>query len=175
MRTRAKTTKSWANGLDNEKIKRGGLLRPRNLILAAVVILAALAGAAVQLGLLQQFFANDAAHAAESPAIERRELPVGRIVTNLRGTGLSDVSHLILDPVIAYDVPVGTPAEADPLAPKMAELRDAFIDYLAGVSVDEISGSAGLATLRAELLRRARVVTADETPQAVLLQEFILQ
>lgn len=164
-----------ATGLTNETKKRKWLSRPRVMMLAGVLLLAILAGAAVQLGIVTQFFANEDGELHTPAVMERRELAVGRIVTRLRTAGPGQVSNLILDPVIAYEVAAGTPPEAPGLTPKTAELRDSFIDYLAGVGIDEISGSAGIATLKAELLRRARLVAGDGSPQAVLLQEFILQ
>lgn len=158
-----------------DKNKRFGGRRFWILALLALALLAAAMGAATQTGALTQFFAKQSDPDGQPVAQKRRELSLGRIVANLRGTGLSQVSHLILDPVLAYDVPANVSPEDPGLEPMKAELRDAFIDYLAGVSVDEISGSAGLANLRFELLRRARVVVGSDSPRAVLLQEYILQ
>ncbi|MFG6084195.1 flagellar basal body-associated protein FliL [Paracoccus litorisediminis] len=114
------------------------------------------------------------------------ELPVGRITVALDKAGLPG-RYLVLDTIVEYDNNLlaghapesggghGKAESGGALDAKHARIRDAFIEYLSHVSEGEISGSAGMANLRSELLRRARAVTASEAPTAVLIQDFIIQ
>lgn len=116
---------------------------------------------------------------AEAPIGTRQEVEVGRITVVIPSDGQAGGTiHLLISPlVVGY--PEGTAEaakdhETEAEAPT-AELRDAFIEYLSQLHETEVRGSLGLATLRAELLRRSRAVVPDLNPTAVLIQEFLIQ
>ena len=54
-------------------------------------------------------------------------------------------------------------------------MRDTFQDYLRQLTESDLEGSAGLASMKAELLRRARVVTGSEAPREILVADMIIQ
>jgi flagellar FliL protein len=54
-------------------------------------------------------------------------------------------------------------------------VRDAFQDYLRQLSERDVQGSAGLAILKAELLRRARSIAGTDAPQEILISDLIIQ
>lgn len=173
--------------------------KPRKM--ALILALSALVGCGVGFG-APMFMASASAPAQEgddhsadkNPEVSASlaEMPVGRITVALNKAGLPG-RYLILDTIIEYDQNLlpHEPAEESGghgkasakdhsgseggLAAKHSHIRDAFIEYLTHVSEGEISGSAGMANLRGELLRRARAVSASDAPTAVLIQDFIIQ
>lgn len=60
-------------------------------------------------------------------------------------------------------------------AARLVHLRDAFTDYLRQLDERDLSGSAGLALLRADLLHRARVVLGPDAPLEVLVSDLVVQ
>ncbi len=54
-------------------------------------------------------------------------------------------------------------------------IRDAFLGYLRGLDAAQLQGSAGLDTLKAELLKRARTASGSDLPRAVLVEDMIVQ
>ena len=104
-------------------------------------------------------------------------LPIGRITVNVKTSlGLSERKSrfLVIEPTLLYAASFdmrGGPA----MATYSTALRDSFIEYLSQLHEDDVHGSAGLAALRQELLRRARLVTDDDAPIGILLQDFVLQ
>jgi len=111
----------------------------------------------------------------------RAELPLGRIAINLRQQEgrSSRASHMVIDMVLEYDpgqdvaAPEGSTTDA--MTARHARLRDSFIEYLTQLSEAEVAGSSGLSAMRGELLRRARVVAGNDSPKALLIQDYILQ
>lgn len=120
------------------------------------------------------------------------EHQVGRIVVKIASKSEKDpMKRLLIEPVITFASDAGhadaggdagdhgegedDTAPVDPISRFNSKFRDVFVEYLSQVSEEEISGSFGMMNLRAELLRRARLVTGDETPTAVLIREFLIQ
>ena len=54
-------------------------------------------------------------------------------------------------------------------------LRDSYVEYLSQLKLSEVEGSAGMSTIRAELLRRARALYPKDAIKEVLLQDFLVQ
>ncbi len=54
-------------------------------------------------------------------------------------------------------------------------IRDAMQDFLRQLHEDDLAGSAGVALLKSELLRRVRVVAETEAPREVLLADLVIQ
>lgn len=119
-------------------------------------------------------------------------LSIGRIAVNLRGAeaSLGRPRNLIIDTIVEYDPALetghvaasgeagdhgGDAAPADPMQARQPRMRDAFIEYLSQLSEQDVTGSSGLASTRAELLRRARAVAGNDAPRALLIQDFIIQ
>lgn len=126
--------------------------------------------------------AEEEGHAESEPAGVRMELDVGRITVIIPSdTARGGNLHLLISPiVVAHPIEApetgghGSGAAGEPVGP-VAELRDSFIEYLSQLRDTDIRGSLGLVTLRAELLRRARLVAPDLNASAVLIQEFLIQ
>ena len=55
------------------------------------------------------------------------------------------------------------------------ELKDIFAGYLRQLSEPDLAGSAGMESLKRELLRRARLAVGHDGPQDVLIAELIIQ
>lgn len=54
-------------------------------------------------------------------------------------------------------------------------MRDSFQEYLRQLNESDLQGSIGLVRLKAELLRRARVIAESEAPQQFLIADLIIQ
>lgn len=121
------------------------------------------------------------------------ELSLGRIVVTLAATGAKSeaVRRLLIEPIIVYKGGHGASgdekkkddghgeekgaAPSDPVASKRAEVRDAYIEYLSQLTIEEVQGSHAIMKVKADLLRRARLVSESELPEAVLMNEFLVQ
>ena len=118
-------------------------------------------------------------HAAPMPPAEPGKnivvTPFQEIIVNISATtttGRQTTRFLKLNTALVYD-------ESQPGARNVEErkpyLRDSFQDYLRQLSERDVQGSAGLATLKAELLRRARTISGSEAPQDILISDLIVQ
>lgn len=101
--------------------------------------------------------------------------PFKEIIVNISATtatGRQTTRFLKLNTALVYD-------EAAPGASYVEErkefVRDAFQDYLRQLSERDVQGSAGLAILKAELLRRARSIAGTDAPQEILISDLIIQ
>lgn len=155
--------------------------RRRKLAVLALVGVIALGGVA---GMAAPFVFTETHEASASsdpvdmqPAI--KHLPIGRIAVNLRPIDADrpGARHLIIDTILTYDVNrLSADAKGDAgLDDQQPYLRDAFNEYLSNLTKDEVSGSSGMARMRSELLRRATAVVGNDAPQAILIQDYILQ
>jgi flagellar FliL protein len=101
--------------------------------------------------------------------------PFKEIIVNISATtatGRQTTRFLKLNTALVYD-------EKAPGAVYVEErkefVRDAFQDYLRQLSERDVQGSAGLAILKAELLRRARSIAGTDAPQEILISDLIIQ
>lgn len=168
-----------------KKTKKRGLLA-----VVAILTLGVIGGG---VGMMAPYLmtgsANAASSAEEVAPVNIQNLEVGRIVVNLKGENgdAGTAKHLVIETIVTYDAALigagGEPSEggyskeegggpADSLRP---QVRDAFIEYLANISESEVRGSSGMASLREELLRRARVAFANDAPKSLLIQDYVLQ
>lgn len=159
--------------------RTGSSTRRRILIGGAVVLFA---GMAAGTGLWQmQNVTPEAAKLVDARKADEGQalLPLGRITVNVGAAGaLSEkrTRFLVIEPTLLYAASFDTGAEgAKDMPDQLPALRDSFIEYLSQLHENDVYGSAGLADLRAELLRRARLVTASDAPISILLQDFVLQ
>lgn len=109
-------------------------------------------------------------------------LPVDPIVVNVTGftaSGAPVGRHMRINLTLVYDVATDTTvagqSELGGLAARMPYLRDAFVEFLGQLTERDITGSLGLAMLRAELLKRARAVSGGDAPREVLISDLVLQ
>ncbi|MEI4472008.1 flagellar basal body-associated FliL family protein [Frigidibacter sp. MR17.24] len=54
-------------------------------------------------------------------------------------------------------------------------LRDVFLDYLRQITTRDLDGSLGFATVKAELLKRAKAVMGADVPREVLIRDLVVQ
>lgn len=119
--------------------------------------------------------------APQAEQADRIELAVGRIAVVIPSDQGAKRLHMLISPLVIAHSPAGSPnaghgaADSEAGTGPVAELRDAFIEYLSQLREAEVRGSLGLVTLRAELLRRARAVAPELNASAVLIQEFVIQ
>ena len=59
--------------------------------------------------------------------------------------------------------------------PELPKIMDQFLGFLRELRMDDISGSAGTARLRLELLRRVNLAIAPAQMNAVLIEEMLVQ
>lgn len=102
-------------------------------------------------------------------------LPLNEIIVNITAltlNGRKTSRFLKLNLAILYDT---AQEGADRIAERQLYVRDTFQDYLRQLTESDLEGSAGLASMKAELLRRARVVTGSEAPREILVADMIIQ
>ena len=158
---------------------KGGSASRRRILIGGIVLL--LAGLAAGMGLwrMQQDSAPvasdlDSRRAEEGQAL----LPLGRITVNVAAAGaLSEKRSrfLVIEPTLLYAADFDEDKSRPDMASHLPAIRDSFIEFLSQLHENDVYGSAGLADLRAELLRRARLITASDAPIGILLQDFVLQ
>ncbi|MEI4485511.1 flagellar basal body-associated FliL family protein [Frigidibacter sp. MR17.14] len=54
-------------------------------------------------------------------------------------------------------------------------LRDVFLDYLRQITTRDLDGSLGFATVKAELLKRAKAVMGPDVPREILIRDLVVQ
>ena len=158
---------------------RSGSVTRRHILVAGIVLL--LAGTAAGMGLwrMQQDSPAEALNLDARRAEEGQELlPLGRITVNVAASGaLSEkrTRFLVIEPTLLYAAEFDADESSKDMESHLPAIRDSFIEYLSQLHENDVYGSAGLADLRAELLRRARLATGSEAPLGILLQDFVLQ
>ena len=101
--------------------------------------------------------------------------PFKEIIVNITATtatGRQTSRFLKLNTALVYDEKA---PGADHIEERKDFVRDAFQDYLRQLSERDVQGSAGLAILKAELLRRARSISGSDAPQEILISDLIIQ
>lgn len=101
--------------------------------------------------------------------------PFKEIIVNISATtatGRQTTRFLKLNTALVYDE---TAPGAGHIEERKEFVRDAFQDYLRQLSERDVQGSAGLAILKAELLRRARSIAGTDAPQEILISDLIIQ
>lgn len=158
---------------------RSRIVTRRRILVGGLVLL--LAGIAAGMGLWRM--QQDSPSEALNLDVRRAEqgqalLPLGRITVNVAASGaLSEKRSrfLVIEPTLLYVAAENSGKDSTDMASHLPAIRDSFIEYLSQLHENDVYGSAGLADLRAELLRRARLVTGSDAPTGILLQDFVLQ
>lgn len=115
---------------------------------------------------------------ASQPDAGQAHLQIGRITVNVAAAGaLSEkrTRYLVIEPTLLYRAEYDERPDGLRMEQHRAALRDSYIEFLSQLHENDVYGSAGLAELRAELLRRARLVSQSDAPISILLQDFVLQ
>lgn len=101
--------------------------------------------------------------------------PFKEIIVNIHATtatGRQTTRFLKLNTALVYDENL---PGASYIEERKVFVRESFQDYLRQLSERDVQGSAGLATLKAELLRRARSVADSDAPREILISDLIVQ
>ncbi|SDF34869.1 flagellar basal body-associated FliL family protein [Limimaricola pyoseonensis] len=102
-------------------------------------------------------------------------MPFEQIIVNVTATtaaGRQTSRFLKMDLALVYDAAL---PGADLLEQRRIYLRDSFQDYLRQLDERDLQGSAGLAGVKSELLRRARAVGGGDAPREILVSDMIVQ
>lgn len=115
-------------------------------------------------------------HGAPAPGpAEFAVSPFKEIIVNISATtatGRVTSRFMKLNVALVYDADV---EGAERVEERRLFLRDSFQDYLRQLEERDLRGSIGLATVKQELLHRARVITESESPQEMLVSDLIVQ
>lgn len=114
-----------------------------------------------------------AAAGTDGAALEM--LPVDEMIVNITALTLSGrrtSRFLKIDAAILYDPAV---AGAGEIPERYLYIRDSFQDYMRQLGESDLEGSAGLARLKSELLRRARAVSGSDAPRDILIADMVIQ
>lgn len=94
-------------------------------------------------------------------------VPLEPIVINLPEG--SDARHLLFRAELEVD-----PSHTDAVIAVLPRIVDVLNGYLRSVTLEELQDPTALFRLRAQMLRRVKVVTGDEHVKNVLIMEFVL-
>lgn len=163
------------------------------LLLVAALSLGALVGglaAAIGIDALTALFTGgkDAA-VMEAPEPEKEEgygkdkkvantvavMPFKEIIVNVTAvtaTGRKTSRFLKLNLAVVYDESI---EGASRVTERKLFMRDAFQDYLRQLTERDLQGTAGLVTLKSDLLRRARAISGSDAPREMLISDLVIQ
>lgn len=109
------------------------------------------------------------------PGTDLRVMPFEEIIVNITTTnaaGQGTARFMKLDLALVFDV------KKDPdglVETRHLYMRDAFQDYLRHLTERDLDGTAGLVTVKSELLRRARAIAGSNAPYEMLVLGLVLQ
>lgn len=92
-------------------------------------------------------------------------------ISSLDGAGVETKNFLKINLVLVYE---DQPGAKDLLVRRQAFIRDLFQVYLRSLTEADLRGSAGIFTLKGELLKRARAATGTELPKEILISDLII-
>jgi flagellar basal body-associated protein FliL len=108
-------------------------------------------------------------------------IQVNRITLTLEMTGSGASRSLLVTPIIVVHPKKDAAIEDkhgssdDVFSEMVPELRDNFIEYLSQLEPRDLTGSAGMSMLRAELKRRADAILENYDVDKVLFNDFVIQ
>ena len=162
-----------AEGAEGEGSKKGGLIGKLALGLAL---------AAASFGTVffipgppaaETAYSSGDAHAAVEEEVEPLELkPPSTFVALSPFTISLDGGNSLLRIGITLEA---SEAESDYIDPDDPRMRDAFTGYLRALQPSQIRDAAYMARLRAQLLRRARLVFGEDAVHGILITDFLVQ
>ncbi|MHA6327026.1 flagellar basal body-associated FliL family protein [Roseivivax sp. CAU 1753] len=182
--------------MENDDESDGTAAKPKRgrIVIAAVVLssLAAIGGAVVAIGPDRMLaMVTGAADEGSSKDPEKTEsdgetdapkdsglvelMPFDEMIVNITSvtaTGRRTSRFLKVNIALA----INPEAEGvERLVQRKIFIRDAMQDFLRQLHEDDLAGSAGVALLKSELLRRARIVAETEAPREVLFADLVIQ
>lgn len=98
---------------------------------------------------------------------------LNEIIVNISGTtagGRKTSRFMKINLAITYNSD-----KEDTINSRRAFIRDSFQDYLRQLDEKDLIGTAGLLNLRAELIKRAKVIVGEDGPIEVLISDLIIQ
>ena len=93
-------------------------------------------------------------------------------ISSITARGEATSRFLKLNIALVYDPGI---QGAERLAERQVFIRDSYIDFLRQLSENDLSGSAGLAQLKGELLHRARLLAETDAPKEILIADMVIQ
>lgn len=155
---------------------KGG--KGRRMIMAAVA-----AAAACGLGAAAFVLLPEGATAGSAPAADVEDASSAPLEATLLEEFVVDIATVTTSGrtrtrFLKADIAIVHPATdrtRSMIEARRHHLRDAYVDYLRQLGADDVSGSAGLARMRADLLLRARALLGPDVPREVLLADLVLQ
>ena len=93
-------------------------------------------------------------------------------ITAVTARGQATSRFLKLNIALVYD-PEAEGAER--LPERQVFIRDSYVDFLRQLTEADLSGSAGLAQLKGELLHRARLLADTDAPKEILIADLVIQ
>ena len=114
----------------------------------------------------------------DTPAMTQADMPLlpfPEMIVNVTDTtadGRQTSRFLKVNLLLVFDDSV---EGADRLVSRELYLRDTFQGFLRSLNVADLYGSAGMAMLKSELLRRARAVAHTDAPRDILISDLVIQ
>jgi flagellar FliL protein len=161
-----------AGEAEEGKPKKGGLI---GAILTPILLAAASFGTVYSLPGQEVVIASDD-HAEEDTYKAEEHLdftPKNLEIVELNEFVVSlRQDRQVLRILLALEAPSGSVSSIDP---NDLRLRDAFMSYLRAIEVEQLEDVAFMPQLRAQLLRRAKLVLGDENVSGVLITDFLIR
>ena len=114
--------------------------------------------------------------AEEQAKFEKLEfLPMQEMIVNIAAftaTGKRTSRFLKLNVALVYDV---NDEESGQVLERLPMIREAFMEYSRLLTERDLQGSVGFATLKEELLRRAKTISGTKAVHEVLISDLIIQ
>lgn len=93
-------------------------------------------------------------------------------ITSFNAHGVPSNAFLKLSVVMVYRP---DPGAADLMKKRQPFMRDLFNGYARSLTEADVRGMAGILTVKAELLKRARAAAGNDLPQEILISDLIVQ
>lgn len=151
--------------------KKGGLV---SVVLTPLILGAVSFGTVFLLPTAETGTASSAHDAAASESTDLHDL----MPTNLYIVEMDEFVVSIRDDknILRMSLALEVPKQfSEDVNPNELRLRDAFMGYLRAVEIAELQDPAFLPQLRAQLLRRSRLVLGQEKVAGVLITDFLIR
>lgn len=93
-------------------------------------------------------------------------------IISVNAQGVQSKAFLKMNLVMVYRTDEGATAT---LSARKAFMRDLFIGYARSLTEADVRGMAGIISVKAELLKRARAAAGNDLPQEILISDLIVQ
>jgi flagellar FliL protein len=161
---------SGDNGAEGGKKSKGGLI---GAVLTPVILGAASFATVYSL--------PGGGNGGEAHTVVESKEPKAEPLKIRKDTGIVELNEFVLSlredkQVLRILLALETPeSNIENIDPNDLRLRDAFMSYLRAVEMDQLADASFLPQLRAQLLRRAKLVLGDENVSGILITEFLIR